>query len=160
MVPPYLFTLCPGQPERRMLAACSSLSFTKLFLLPFPGGPEQRGTVHSRSFPAPPCVLVSYSSAWVINLVHFMHSLCCTSPVKSQYLCFPSSLAIYLGPFNRNHQASQLKHGNSGMLNLKPAVPKPSISAAIWGLHFLKTCVWAKQNTKKSFMGNRTQTRV
>ena len=51
---------------------------------------------------------------------------------------------MYLGCFNRNYQASQLKHGNSGMLNLKSAVPKPSISVAIWGLHLLKMCVLAK----------------
>lgn len=86
-----------------------------------------------------------------------MHSLCCTSPLKSQYLCFPFNLAIYLGSFNRNYQASQLKHGNSGMLNLKSAVPKPSISAAIWGLHFFKkkkSVFW--QNLSK----NTTQVRV
>lgn len=162
--PPYLFTLCPGQPERRVVAACCFLSFTEVFLLRLPRSPEQRGTVLSRSFPATPCVLVNYRSGQVINPVHFMHSLCCTSPLKSQYLCFPFNLAIYLGCFNRNYQASQLKHGNSGMLNLKSAVPKSSISAAIWGLRFLKMCVLAKsvkaQYASKSFMGNLIQTTV
>lgn len=47
------------------------------------------------------------------------------------------------------------------MLNLKSAVTKPSISAAIRGLHLLKMCVLAKpiraQHKSKSFMGNLIQ---
>lgn len=121
----------------------------------FPCSPAQGGTARPHSLPATPCVLVSYRSAWVINPMHFMHSLCCTSPLKSQHLCFPFNLAVYLGCLNSNHQASQLKHGNSGMLNLKSVLPKPSISTAVWGLHCLKICVLAKPVKAQytSFMG-------
>lgn len=98
----------------------------------------------SHPFPTTPCVFVNYRSAQVIKLVHFMHSHCCTLPLKSQYLCFPFNLAIYLGCLNRNYRASQLKHGNSGMLNLKLAVSELSITAAIWGFQFLKKQCFSK----------------
>lgn len=140
--PLHLFTLCPGQAGRCQAAACLFLSFPEVFLLCFlPSQPADGGTARSHSFPATPCVLVNYRSAQVINLVHFMHSRCCTLPLKSQYLCSPFRLAIYLGCSNRNQQAPQLKHGKSRMPNLNLAVPEPSVTAATLGLQFfLKLC--------------------
>lgn len=50
------------------------------------------------------------------------------------------------------------------MLNLKLAVSELSITAAIWGLQFLKNSVLAKlvkaEYTNKSFKGNIIQTTV
>lgn len=157
-----LFTRCPGQAGRRQVAVCLFLSFPEVFLLCFlPSQPAHRGTARSHSFPATPCVLVNYRSAQVINLAHFMHSHCCTLPLKSQYLCSPFHLAIYLGRSNRNQQASQLKHGKSRMPNLNLAVPEPSVTAATLGLQFFKNCILAKlvkaQYTSRSFKSNLIQ---